>query len=622
MSARSPRQKRGPLFFVAAAVLPLVLLLGASEGLLRLFDYPHPRPLFVPAPFKLPGRDYLIVNPRVAERYFSRHDFVPAPPDEAFLKVKPPHGYRIFVLGDSTAAGWPYPNNVMFSRLLRQRLADTFPDREIEVVNTAIAAVSSYTLLDFLDEILAQQPDALLIYAGHNEFYGALGAASGGSGGAPRPLVRLYLALARLKTVALLRELILNAQKSISGGAPGDVTLMARMIGDASIPLGGPVYRQGKEQFAANLGDLLGRARAAHVPVLVSELVSNVRDHPPFVSAPAADQPPAGEIFQQARGLEAAGRFGEARQAYRRAKDLDAMRFRASEEFNDIIRRVAAEHSVPVVPMLAVFEQAAPNGLVGASLMLEHLHPNVEGHLLMGQAFFDAMRRHGFIEPTWNEARIKPLDYYRQTWGVSDLDRAVAMYGVLNLTDHWPFQPTMTGSGAVKNYRPRDRSEELAREVFFSGGRSLRRARLSMAAHYVSLGQHDKAVTEYRALVAADPLNIDNYLQAASTLAENGQYRQALPFLQESLKLKETGFAYQWLGQLLLAEEKVGEAIPLLEKAAAIDAPNPVLLYNLSQAYLSVGRRDQATATAARLAKQFPGHPAIQALRRDMAAGQ
>jgi len=81
----------------------------------------------------------------------------------------------------------------MFSRILNQRLSDAFPEKQIEIVNTATAAINSYALLDFMDEILEKQPDAILIYAGHNEFYGALGVASTETLGKFRPLIKLYL---------------------------------------------------------------------------------------------------------------------------------------------------------------------------------------------------------------------------------------------------------------------------------------------------------------------------------------------------------------------------------------------------------------------------------------------
>ncbi len=68
-----------------------------------------------------------------------------------------------------------------------------FQIKKIEIINTAMTAVNTYTILDFMDEVIAQKPDAILIYAGHNEFYGALGVASMESLGKYPFFVRTFL---------------------------------------------------------------------------------------------------------------------------------------------------------------------------------------------------------------------------------------------------------------------------------------------------------------------------------------------------------------------------------------------------------------------------------------------
>ena len=62
--------------------------------------------------------------------------------------------------------------------MLGDRLETVFPGREVEVITTAMAAVNSYTLVDLADEIIEIRPDAVLIYAGHNEYLGILGVGS------------------------------------------------------------------------------------------------------------------------------------------------------------------------------------------------------------------------------------------------------------------------------------------------------------------------------------------------------------------------------------------------------------------------------------------------------------
>lgn len=85
------------------------------------------------------------------------------------------HAIRIFVMGESAAAGFPYQANAAFSYVIADVLQDAFPSDTIEVVNLGISATNSYTIADLVPDVIAQKPDAVLIYAGHNEYYGALG---------------------------------------------------------------------------------------------------------------------------------------------------------------------------------------------------------------------------------------------------------------------------------------------------------------------------------------------------------------------------------------------------------------------------------------------------------------
>ncbi len=185
-------------------------------------------------------RGILYPNHDVATRYFSGA-FVPNPNSDFFAAEKPENGFRVIVQGGSSAAGYPYYRGASFPQVLQRLLKTAYPERTVEVVNTAMAAVNSYTLLDFADEIVAQKPDAVLIYAGHNEYYGALGAASSESFGKSPGLVRAYLRLRRFRTVQLVRAALARVQRAAAPEAPkaGDgqpsSTLMAAMVGEQSV---------------------------------------------------------------------------------------------------------------------------------------------------------------------------------------------------------------------------------------------------------------------------------------------------------------------------------------------------------------------------------------------------
>jgi tetratricopeptide (TPR) repeat protein len=94
----------------------------------------------------------------------------PALPHDLFAAAKPARGLRLFVLGGSSAAGFPFPHNGTFSRVLGEALRDVLPNDSIEVVNVAIAgANSSSAMRDFAGEVIAERPDAVLIYGGRDE---------------------------------------------------------------------------------------------------------------------------------------------------------------------------------------------------------------------------------------------------------------------------------------------------------------------------------------------------------------------------------------------------------------------------------------------------------------------
>ncbi len=569
-------------FYVIAILIPIVFFI-IFESALRYFDYGDDHRLFIPAPVQFGNQDYLQTNIDVANRFFSEGESTPAPPVEFFKKNKSENSYRIFVMGGSTAASWPYPRNVLFSRALAQRLSDVFPDKNIEVINTGIAAVNSFTLLDFTDEILAQEPDAVLIYSGHNEFYGALGAGSTESVGQSRGLIKTYLALSKLKTFQLIRsvadsskQLFMPAEEDRSG----HTTLMSKMVGNNSIAYGSEIYLNAKQNYEANLTEMLSKITAHGVSVMLAELVSNFRDHPPFISINETGHLSASASYESANQLYEQQMYDMAKEAYTMAKDHDGLRFRASEDFNDSIYKIAAQFDVPVVPMKAYFEKASPNGIIGKELMLEHLHPNVDGYMLMSDAFFHSMHKHGFINEQWDEDKIKPDQFYRLAWPITELDRALGDIRIINLTDNYPYKPKGPGQRSMANYQPQNIVEELAYKTY-QEEMGFTEAHARLAEHYVAQGEHELALREYLALISSEPFTIGYYMMASDFLIKYKQYDRALPILLASLEISETGYVHKQIGQVLLIMQRPAEARKYLETALSYFPEDEQVIYNL-----------------------------------------
>jgi tetratricopeptide (TPR) repeat protein len=588
----SPRKKR--VFRIVMLLLPVVLL-TILELTLRLFEYGGNLDLLISAPVKV--SEYKMCNGNVGRRFFYLlQDVLPGVPKDLILKKKPKDGYRIFVLGESTAAGFPYGNNVMFSRILNHRLTDAFPRRHIEVMNTAMSAINSYALLDYMDEILDQEPDAILIYSGHNEFYGAMGVASMESVGKYRWVVNTFLKLTRFRTFLLIRDIVGQIRRWIESTVREDPeikhteTLMERIVADQTITYGSRIYELGKSQFEANLRVIYEKAKDRGVPVIVSELVNNVRDQVPFVSQATDSLPLALEVYRLAQKLEAEKKYADAKHAYERAKDLDVLRFRAPEEFNEIIHRVAAEFSAPVVPMKSYFEKASPNELVGDNLMTDHLHPNIEGYFIMADAFFDTMHDNKFISDTWDLTNIKPDSVYRKEWGLSKLDTVYAELRIRILKGGWPFQSKSTMNRALQEFNPKNEVDSMAEAVLIKNKLNLESAHLELAKRYTRQGLYQLVFQEYKSLYYTIPSEVVFYERAAEILRRMKKYDEALSILFQARKVRETATGNKMIGLMLLMGGKITQAIPYLEKAL-ISLPNdPLLIQNLGSAYIKTGR--------------------------------
>ncbi|NOY57484.1 MAG: hypothetical protein GXO75_00930 [Calditrichaeota bacterium] len=208
------KQVRGRhfLFTVFLIILPLFILL-VFELLLRITNYGGDLSLVLTR--KIDGHKYYQINKHVARRYFPGDELtVPDARDAVFEYKKSAKIFRIFCLGGSTTAGFPYQYNATFSSLLYDRLHLLFPDRNFEVINVGISAINTFSVSDFTHELVHYQPDLFLIYMGHNEFYGALGVASTRGLGENRTFIKIYFDPEKSRLFLFFRSIIFKLKKT------------------------------------------------------------------------------------------------------------------------------------------------------------------------------------------------------------------------------------------------------------------------------------------------------------------------------------------------------------------------------------------------------------------------
>jgi tetratricopeptide (TPR) repeat protein len=471
-SIKEPSKKRLLLFKGISIVLVPLLILFLIEMGLRLFNYGHNLSLFVE--FK-ENKDYLVLNPDASKRYFADENIATTGNTEPFKKKKDNNTIRIFILGESTTIGYPYFHNGSFHRWLQYRLTRIFPDKNFEIINLSLTAVNSYTVLGFAKEVVNYEPDAVLVYTGHNEYYGALGAGSTQTLGSNPAAIDLILKLRELRLSQLVINVYEGARNALgSSKISAGGSRMQLMVQKQEIAYHSDLYEKGVVQFSTNMDQLMDLFNQKHIPLFISNLVSNEKDLKPFISfKPDSNKSPgfktnfgAGlKAFQgndlisadnylkkadQAYGSSAdckyylgqiawqQGNFAQAKKYFASAKDLDGLRFRAPEQFNEIITQLCKKYpDTHLVDTRTAFEANANHGIVGNDLTVDHVHPNMKGYSIMSDAFYSAIEKAHLISvPPAREITFNKL---LKLMPENEIDSLSGMYRILNLKKHWPY---------------------------------------------------------------------------------------------------------------------------------------------------------------------------------------
>ncbi len=459
--------KKNTAFKVLAISLPVFLII-IIEIVLRMVGYGEHYELFNKITSEN-DTEYYVMNSEVSKKYFQNTGFNSDNQSDVFLKDKTDNTFRVFVQGASTAVGFPFYRNGSFPRILKHRLSRTFPEKNIEIINTGITAVNSYTLWDLTDKLIDQKPDLVIIYAGHNEYYGALGAGSAVFMGKHPFLVRTYLKLKNLRFFQLLE----NAYSQIfqSGGKAGykvgETTLMEVMARDQQIPYNSEVYESGINQFKSNLEKIISKYQSHEIPVILSTLVSNEKDIPPFISnefkdiefekaLEKNDLKSASAIAE--KNANAAYRLGEfyfdkeidsAKKYFHIAKELDLLRFRAPDELNEIISELSRQEGIYLVDTKEIFQTHSENGIIGNELMTEHVHPNVKGNFIIADALYNKLKELRFLD---NWENFIPYEEAIQDIPITQIDSIRGKLIVEDLKQSWPYVLNMSGKNPVRTY--------------------------------------------------------------------------------------------------------------------------------------------------------------------------
>ena len=447
------------LFGCVMAGLPLLVLL-ATEGILRLAGYGGYERMLRKAG-QVEGGTLVISDQAGAISYFFANRSRPGYNEQYnFLTPKPKGVFRIFLVGESAAKGYPQPRNLASSAFLEKMLADAWPDRKVEVINLGTTAVASFPVLGMLTEALDFEPDLVIIHTGHNEFFGAYGVSSISRGGTSRfglSATRFVRSLALVQFASRHWQ----SEESLKGK-----TLMEIMAAQTYTAPDSHLREAAARNLGGNVGEMLARCRERGVPAIVCTLPSNERDLFPVgaerLDGMSAEQqsrfsglleagvaqlltnPQSAETnltqalalapkharahFLHGRSLYALGRTNEARAEFVAARNLDSMPWRATSRQDKALRDAAGMGGGVLCDMEHLFRAQSPGGCIGWELMDDHVHPTLRGQALMAEAIVNSLR--GIKGPAGltdaQYARIRPWEEYSRELGDNPYDR----YGV------------------------------------------------------------------------------------------------------------------------------------------------------------------------------------------------
>jgi len=346
--------------------------------------------------------------------------------------LHPEAPFTVYVVGESTAWGEPYAPKISFARIVSEMYGNRVRGRPLEVVNLAQPGGITEDAYWRLFKTLALQPGEgiLLVYSGIND----------------NTLERKDPDFPRWRA---LHRLALPARLQYLCSAPR----VQRWLG---------TEQNSQQKFETHLSGIVRLGQAYDLPVVVSTLVGNLREFGPeriegnaihlqpwdmkrlnmaLALEESGEAEQAAALFKAlldghcgvlrgplnyrlARCLDRIGRGEEAREFYWRATEETVCQV-PNRSRNRAIRRTCARTGAVLVDAEKVFTENSPQGLIGYNLFIDAHHPNLDGYLLLAEAFADGMTRALGEAP---RQRFRNVQELRDRFEFDDADLAQAYF--------------------------------------------------------------------------------------------------------------------------------------------------------------------------------------------------
>ena len=604
---------RNKLFTIITVVVIPVLFFVLVEFALRLVGVGTHYQYF--NQIDIDGEAFYQENPDFADQFYPPSLNV-GPLQNTFAAERSDDRLRVFVLGGSAAMGFPHKNHGV-DRLLAAQLRALFPNKDVEVVNTAMTSVNSHVVYQVAKTLPAESADVAVILMGNNEVVGPYGPGTFNQNFlSSLSAIRALQALKRTRLWQLLDSALSEVQSS---DAKADLEWQGmQMFVDNGVAEDDPRMSAVYEHFEGNLRDIVDTLDAKGMHVVLSTVPVNLRQSAPFLSvsrddisagdetkltalreraelqalngrwreaqdlwqqAIALDAGHADSHFQLATSLENLGEYALARSHYERALDLDGLRFRADTRINAIIEGVAREYDssqVSFVHSSKGFDRASAPYAPGWDLLVEHVHYDFSGNAVLARIFARAIARH--LSPTTPPKLLKPEEVaarigFPNHETIENLKNLQGMAkqppfpGQSNYQDYLAFLATELSSVTAEVGEPKDvvrRRQQVL--VDGEGDWKLHFEMIALARH---LKNKQAQYYHLDQLFKLYPHNRESYINLATLLSQDGRWAEVIPLLERSLSYTRGREeliveAVGWLGTAHLKTGNTVEATELL----------------------------------------------------------
>lgn len=526
---------------------------------------------------------------------------------------KPRGAFRIFVLGESAALGFPVPR-FGFPRLLERLASEAYPGQRVEVANVAMAGINSHGVRRIAREVAHLEADALVIFMGNNEVIGPFGPGTAFGDNVPS-LTRARAAMA-LRSTRLGQ--VLDAWLDRLAGRDEVRWGGLEMFADRRIPADHPAMDAVYHNFRENLREILRIADRAGLPVVLCTVAVNLTDYAPLAGEDAQ------AAWAEALGELAASDPDAARTAFLRARDLDELRFRADGVINNIIREEAAAASGRVLLVDAEEDfMSAPGGLDDIALFWEHVHFTPQGNDLLARAVFAALEpvlsRHFAEEPR----PLPPSEELLAGVGWTPAEEVFAIDDMLLLVGREPFASQAGASARSERLTARRADQAVRWEQTDKQAHAVAMRdqvarhprdiwqRVAFAQALAAAGDMAADAAEKRRIAAHLPLDVTTLVNLGHAELAVGDLPASTAAFAKAAQLDPLASApVLGLATVAMREGRSSRAITILDDALRHDPHHAELLIALAQIHRYEGRPDDARQALRKILDADPRHPA------------